>query len=289
MMLRLLRRLSTAAAVSVTLSTVVAPARADVMIRQRNSREPGYEVTLYLKGAMQRGDVKSLSSDGRVMTWAHIYDCARQQFIWLDTTNHRYTIHTGGIPDVASAAFNEQQFPAPVPPSAKGTLTKTTTITDTGERREMFGFTARRMMLVTTFTAAPDACDARESRVETEGWYVDLLHGIDCSPDLSGAMPRWHGFGFGFDTNSCLGRRLRRGYFTRRVNVGDGRLGFPLAETTRVYGERGRAWTETTEVTELSTAPLDDALFSVPAGYVRAESRAVGKPSALSRVLSIFR
>jgi len=283
------RLLTILSAVALILAAGVPAARADVMIRQRNSREPGYEVTLYLKGAMQRGDVKRLSPDGRVMTWAHIFDCARQQFIWLDTTNHRYTIHTGGIPDVASAPFNEQQFPAPVPPRAKGMLTKTTTITDTGERREMFGFTARRLRLVTTFTAAPDACDARDSRVETEGWYVDLLHGIDCSPDLSGAMPRWHGFGFGFDTNSCLGRRLRRGYFPRRVNVGDGRLGFPLAETTRVYGELGRVWTETIEVTELSTAPLDDTLFSVPADYVRVESRVAGKPSALSRVLSIFR
>ena len=123
-------------------------------------------------------------------------------------------------------------------------------------------------------------------RVKNEVCYIDLLHVVDCSPDLSCATPRWGGVAGG----GCLDKRLMRGYFYRRTNSGGARLGFPLSETTRAYDERGRAfWSETVEVTELSTAALDDALFSVPAGYARFEPREARDPSLLSRLLSVFR
>lgn len=279
---RLLLKL--AAAVAALLPSP-ASARADVMIRQRSSARPGHEETLYLKGASQRREVRAPRKDGRVMSWAFVYDCAGQQVTWLDLVNRRYTIHTG-VPAGAFTAFNEQQFDARVPAKAKGTLTETITTTDTGERREMFGLTARRLKIATTWAAAPEACDASRARVEVEGWYVDLLHGVDCSPDLSGATLRWGGV----TGDGCLGKRLRRGYFYRRTTSGGARLGFPLAETTRAYDERGRLfWAETVEVTELSTAALDDALFSVPAGYARFEPREARDPSLLSRLLSVFR
>lgn len=282
MQLRLLLKLAAAAA---ALLSSPAPARADVTIRQRSSARPGYEETLYLKGAMQRREVSAPQKDGRVMRWAFVYDCAGQRVTWLDLVNRRYNV-TDGVPVAALAAFNEQQFDARVPPKAKGTLTETVTATDTGERREMFGFAARRLKIVTTWAAAPDACDASLARVEVEGWYVDLLHGVDCSPDLSGATPRWGGV----TGNGCLGKRLRRGYFYRRANVGGARLGFPLSETTRAYDERGRVfWTETAEVTELSTAALDAAVFAVPAGYTYVEPGRARDPSVLSRLLSVFR
>jgi hypothetical protein len=285
---RLLTKLVAAASLAAMLSATAPAAGADVMIKQRSSARPGDEVTLYLKGSKQRRDFKSRQRDGRFVTWAYLNDCAREQFIWLDPVNRRYTMFTGGVPAAAFAAFNEHQFPAPVPPQAKGVITETTAVTDTGERREVFGFTARRLTSVTTWAASPDACDsARTARAETDGWYVDLLHGVDCSPDLSGATPRTF---VDFNGSGCLGRRLRGKYFFRRVTTGGAGFGFPLSETTRSYDERGRVRTETAEVTELSTAPLDDALFSVPAGYVRGEpGRGRGPQSALSRVLSIFR
>lgn len=282
------RRLTTLAAAVLALPAAAPAARADVMIRQRSPARPGDEVTLYLKGVKQRRDFKSRQRDGRFATWAFIDDCARQQFIWLDPVNRVYTVQTGGIPAAAFAAFNEQQFPpARVPPKMKGTLTETTVFADTGERREMFGFTARRLTSATTWSVAPDACDsALGARIETDGWYVDLLHGVDCSPDLSGATPRLF---INFAGNACLTRRVLGRHLYRRMQAGDARLGFPLAETMRIYDGRGRVSAETVEVTELSTAALDDALFNAPAGYTRVEPGRRDSPSVLSRVLSIFR
>jgi hypothetical protein len=266
---------------------VATTARADVRVRWRDTSAPTYEETLYLKGSSQRREGKSTQRDGRVLSWAFINDCARHQFIWLDLVNSRYTLDTGGVPFAVIAAFNEQQFPAPAPPGAKGTLVETTTVTDTGERREMFGFNARRLKTLTTWRVEPDGCATGGARVETDGWYVDLLYGVDCSPDLSGAIPRSF---VEIEGSQCLAKRFNaRKYMFRRQYAGQARLGFPLVETTRAYDERGGVQEKTRETVELSTDALSDALFGVPAGYARVEPRQGAKPNALSRALSIFR
>ena len=269
------------------LCAAAATARADVRVRWRDTSTPTYEETLYLKGSSQRREGKSTQRDGSVMRWAFVDDCASQKFIWLDLVNGRYTVYTGGVPFAVIAAFNEQQFPAPTPPGAKGTLFETTTVTDTGERREMFGFTARRLKTLTTWRIEPDACPASAARAETDGWYVDLLYGVDCSPDLSGAIPRSF---VDLGGRTCLSKRFNtRKYFFRRQYEGQARLGFPLIETTRTYDERGGVREQTRETLELSTDALPDALFAVPAGYALVEPREWRKPNALSRALSIFR
>src|SRR4029077_10759752 len=56
--------------------------------------------------------------------------------------------------------------------------------------------------------------------------------------------------------------------------TGPSTLGFPLIETTTMYGEDGRAmFTSSKEVVDLSRQPLDAALFDVPAGYTQASSQ----------------
>jgi hypothetical protein len=268
------------------LCAVTTAARADVKARWRTTAAPAHEITLYLKGSSQRRELTWRQPDGRSMTTAFVDDCARHRVIWLDPLNRRYNSIEGGTPASTFAAFNEQQFPPYDATRLKGTITETTTVTDTGERREMFGFTARRLKTVTTWAVAPDACDTGGARIETDGWYIDLMYGVDCSPDLSGATPRMF---IDFAGDACLGKRLRSRHAFRREFVGDARLGFPLSETLRTYNKRGISSTVTQEVLELSTAPLDDALFNVPAGYTLYEPRARGKPSPLSRALSIFR
>jgi hypothetical protein len=53
--------------------------------------------------------------------------------------------------------------------------------------------------------------------------------------------------------------------------TGTGKRGFPLIETTTIYGPDGSAMsTITKEVTELSKATLDQALFEIPQGYTEA-------------------
>jgi hypothetical protein len=57
-------------------------------------------------------------------------------------------------------------------------------------------------------------------------------------------------------------------------HTGPTNVGFPLLETTTMYGDDGRlTFTMTREVTELSRQPLDAALFDIPTGYTQASSR----------------
>lgn len=64
---------------------------------------------------------------------------------------------------------------------------------------------------------------------------------------------------------------------------GTGRTGYPLIETTTMYGPDGNVvFTSSKEVLELSREPLDAALFDVPQGYTEAASsqELYGMPTA---------
>ena len=52
---------------------------------------------------------------------------------------------------------------------------------------------------------------------------------------------------------------------------GAGKMGYPILVTTTVYLDGGQTSVSTTEVAELTTTPLDAALFEVPAGYTEAK------------------
>lgn len=267
-------------------------ALADIKIRRRISYGWGsVENVLYLKGARQREDMSRTPSGGTKLDVAFLFQCDQKQFIWLDFANKQYAVHSGGEPAASVLAFNETQSP-PSPAVAarlaaikwRGTLTETTTVTDTGERQEMFGFTARHLKTETVWQAEPQSCDGPIARRETDGWYVALLYGIDCSPDISGTISR----GVAFPQSHCLNHYLTHRYRYERKQVGPSQLGFPLRETSTLYGDRGRMEEVKSEVLELSNAPLADALFEVPRDYTRTKFKTYRRP-LLERLFSIFR
>ena len=51
---------------------------------------------------------------------------------------------------------------------------------DTGERKEMFGFTARHLKRTMTSQTSPDACSQNQMRIDTDGWYINLEYGLNC-------------------------------------------------------------------------------------------------------------
>jgi hypothetical protein len=124
---------------------------------------------------------------------------------------------------------------------------------DTGERKEMFGYTARHLKQTMTSEASPDACNPSNMKIERDGWYINLEYGLNCGTDRPPQMPSR-------PTGGC-----RDTVRTRHTGITN--LGYPLIETTTVNGT-----TMTKEVIELSRQPLDAALFDVPAGYTQANS-----------------
>ena len=104
-------------------------------------------------------------------------------------------------------------------------------VTDTGEKKDMFGYKARHLKTVKT---------ADGSKTETDGWYIDLKEAAACGQEDAAGANR----------------------------------GFPLSYTMTTTGENGKPTTFTMSVTSLTAAPLDAALFEIPAGYADSSAKA---------------
>ncbi len=123
----------------------------------------------------------------------------------------------------------------------------------------MFVFRARHVKSTMRMESSPDACNPSNLHIEQDGWYIDLNIGLNCETGRPAMMGRPA-------MGGCQDRYRSR-------HVGAGRTGFPLIETTIVYGPDGQEQYRTTkEVTDLSRQPLEAALFDIPAGYTEASS-----------------
>lgn len=226
----------------------------DLKIRYRTttSGQSSESVTM-IKGARERSEVHS----GYGSDTANITQCDLKRIIQVSDKTKKFVITpmvTGDSTASGSQVAATTAASEPVRPG--GVLNYVTTATDTGERKEMFGFTARHVKTSMSIEASPDACNPVKQRMETDGWYIDIAFGLDCN------LAR---------TQAAGSRYVPRGGCRDRVNfkqVGTARTGYPLNQTMTMYGPDGRIlFTSTTEVLELSREPLDAALFDVPAGY----------------------
>jgi hypothetical protein len=139
-----------------------------------------------------------------------------------------------------------------------GTVTYTTTVTDTGERKPLFGLTARHMKTVLTKTTTPDACDKRKERVETDGWFID--------PPAMGcpAAPRATAVTTADDCRDVI----------EYVDPAGPAVGYPLVYTVINTEDDGKTSTMSMEATEFVKTTLPESLFAVPDSYTAAPNLA---------------
>lgn len=256
---------------------------ADVTIKMKIKEGPNAEqlMTIRFKGRRQRNDFENTPKGGK---FAWLYQCDKKQLVGINFTEKRSFVHALGFSGSGAVAFNESQF-APRPPQnsrSGGKLTQTVIVTDTGERRELFGFLARRIKTSTIWDATP-SCKQTKLREETDGWYIDLLYGVECSPDLSGF---WN-LSYLAPHSKCYEHYNKNKYEFHSRQTGEARFGFPLMLTRKVYGDQGKPFINYLEVVEVSTAELDQALFDAPAGFVQVPVRDY-RPSLFDRVFSLL-
>jgi hypothetical protein len=191
----------------------------------------------------------------------NITQCDLKRTIQIGDSAKKYLITPIETGDAPSAPGPANVSGAAGPNRKGGLVTYITTSVDTGERKEMFGFTARHVKSSTTIQSSPDACNPVNQRSELDGWYIDLNVGLDCQIGRPPVMPNRG------TPPACRDQ-------TRFRREGSGRLGFPLIETVKLYGEGGQiVFSTTKEVIELSRESLDMALFDIPAGYTEASSQ----------------
>jgi hypothetical protein len=214
------------------------------------------ESTTMIKGVRERSEQHM----GYGMDTVNITQCDERRMIQLSDKTRKYIITPMESGDTESGTAPASAPRSSGPSRSGGVVTIVTTATDTGERKEMFGFTARHVKTSMRMESSPDACSPSNMHMETDGWYIDLNFGVNCA--VSATRP------------PTMGRPARAGcqdrYQTR--HAGSARTGFALSETTIGYDQSGgEQFRLTKEVADLSRQPLDAALFDIPSGYTAAK------------------
>jgi hypothetical protein len=153
------------------------------------------------------------------------------------------------------------------------TLLIETTTEDTGERKQMFGYTARHVITTVKQIPLVESGQIPQETV-TDGWYIDLDTSISCTKAPSGAFGLLVGGG-----PRKPGEPPQIPVLTFK-SVGKPETGLALAtkEIHRLSGSlpndltrKSEPITNEMEVTELSTRPLAAALFEVPKNFRKVE------------------
>src|SRR6185437_3850219 len=122
--------------------------------------------TILLRGARER-----VTYDGAI---ASVQQCDLHRGVQLNTDTHVYLeMPDPAVPPTPTYAPGEKH--------KGGTITYTTAIADTGEKKDMFGFTAHHLKTTVTKESSPDALDKRPEKVEIDGWYIDLPDTVSCT------------------------------------------------------------------------------------------------------------
>ncbi len=228
------------------------------------------ESTIYVKGMRKRTEAGSIM--GMPAPPVTIEQCDLQRTIKLNDKKKLYFIlpfakETDEVidEDVKPAVKTKPVAVTKTTPQKGGVITMWYNITDTGERKKMYGFTARHVWTSQKMKPSPDACSMKDSIIiKTDGWYIDLPQ-FNCPVRYRPSTPMQ-------PSEKPQQPDCKDKFVTRRS--GKGKLGFPLIETTTIImGGKGAQMSEfqtNLETLEFSAAKLDSMLFEIPPGYKEA-------------------
>jgi hypothetical protein len=249
------------------------PPPSDVRVQTRYTR--GAEVsenTTYIHGARQRVEFPGVVT---------LDQCDLNRTVLLNVASKKFLLRpyaeapalTSNAPAAAAPATDSEAFASmgmtgrggQPQPAKGGVITYTATLTDTLERKTLFGREARRVTTIIVKQPSASACDKTGLKVEVDGWYVDLPQSAGCTKPQAApeAQPAP-------SPDVCVDRVEAR-------TVGDAKLGFPVAmvtTTTTGDGDKQEISSTSMEVTDLEVTKLDAALFDVPPDFVEANSSA---------------
>ena len=176
--------------------------------------------TTMIKGQRERSET-SVSAGTYTMTTVNLTQCDMRRTIQINDRARKYLITP--MDDGTSSGSTSTGTPRTGAPATRGgVVTMTVNAVDTGERKEMMGFTARQFKRTTIMESSPDACSQTKMKIETDGWYINLEYGLICPSNRSSSTA----------TTTTGGCRDRYVYKT----TGPAHIGFPLQETTTMYG-----------------------------------------------------
>lgn len=247
-----------------TVAAVSVFADATLKVRQTVGGQT-MENTTYVKGKRERTE-----QDLGGMKMVNIKQCDLKRTVQLNPVTKMYIINSWAQDEslpttVTSAATTNSRNGGSTTTVVRkgGTVTVIISVKDTGERKQMFGFTARHIIQTIQMDSSADSCDGeKKMKMETDGWYIDAEFAFDCGDNTEFQMP----------TNNPRERGGCRDKYVIR-NSGAARTGFAVYEKMTMFDESGKpSFSSTKEVLNLSYATLDPALFEVPGDYREAKT-----------------
>jgi len=224
-------------------------ALADVKIKTKQTiTGQTTENTTYIKGKRQRTEMM-----GGVMVTVTQCDLGRDLQINPGSKTYMVNLYDDGTVAATTPVKNEADKAAAY--QKGGTMFVTTTIKDTGERKQMFGYTARHIIQTIETETSPDACLPTKSKMEMDMWVIDAEFGIACT------QTRQYRPYNGGKSSGCHDKIVPK-------TIGSAKSGYPVWQKMTSYDANGReSFSTIQEVIELSKATLDQALFEAPADY----------------------
>jgi Domain of unknown function (DUF4412) len=231
------------------LLTMSGVASADTKIKTRQtSGGQTYENTSYIKGKRQRSE----TNNGQMIV---VQQCDLRRNIQIMPQAKAYIIQPYDQPAANTAANTNAANSQPGAARKGGVVTSTVTTKDTGERKQILGYTARHIITTMLMDSTPDACSPVKNKMEIDGWYIDAAFALDCDSQRAYTNYRPQAAG------GCQDR-----YETKQIGLA--KKGFPVWERMTMFGPNGaESFSTLNEVVEFSQATLDASLFDVPAGY----------------------
>ncbi len=264
---------------------LAASARADLKITVRHTFQGhSTEHTQYIKGGRKRLDYRNSAGHTYGPRIASITDCGAGKVYELNLDAHEYASYSlPKWPTRDELKALAAKYPRPKEPP-KATVTIETTNVDTGERKEIFGHTARHV--IRTIKHIPhEGAVSQPSEQVIDGWYIDLDTSVPCELHFPSTGHAFVVARVSGDTDTFDVR-----------HSGPGESGFPVKQnstgrsTAKLPDGTTREFTslDESEVTELSEALLDPALFEIPAGFKKVEHIDPQPPVPLSVKLALL-
>ncbi len=223
---------------------------ADVKVKSRQrANGQTYENTTYIKGKRQRTE-----QNMGAMQMVNLTQCDLKRYVQINPNAKTYIINLFNQA-VETTNQNASANSGSGVVRAGGTITSTVTYKDTGEKKKIFGYDARRIITKMETASSPDACSPHNSKMEIDGWYITAAFALDCD---YGINPNGYGAS---EKGGCQDKYQMK-------TIGNARRGYPVYEKMTMFDENGKEiMSSVSEVIELSQATLDASLFEIPADY----------------------
>src|SRR5437660_2066071 len=166
------------------------PIRGDfkITIKTTMAGMPSQSTTM-IKGLRERNET-NMAMGGMNMSQVSVTQCDLRRTIQINDRARKYMINPMDSDDSTASTTATDAAAMSGPSRRGGVVTMSVNTTDTGERKEMFGFTARHLKRTMMSQSSPDACAQQQMKIETDGWYINLEYGLSCPTKRPPQGPR---------------------------------------------------------------------------------------------------